>query len=152
MGIELFERIAEARGRILRVEQLVAAGAAPDPSHGPGYLLTFDVGRILVAADRVHGRLLLRPVAAPAELEGIARAPLDEEEPWWRVAGNPLVRAWPVESGAGAASGAGDVRELRLQFRDDDASPKLISLRYEGGAVWVAEEKTEQRRRQGAPR
>ena len=139
MGIELFERAAEARGRILRVEQILAAGGDPDPSHGAGYLLTFDVGRILVAADRVHGRLLLRHVGSTAEVASIARAPLDEEEPWWKVSGHPITRAWPVDGGAGAASGAGDVHELRLQFRDDGENPKVISLRYDEGAVWVAE-------------
>lgn len=142
MGIELFERVAEARGRMLRVEQLVPAGGASDPRRGPGLLLTFDVGRILVVADPAHGRLLVRHIESAAEVEAIKRAPLDEEEPWWRVAGNSITRAWPGGAGAGegAAAGTGDLREVRLQFREDEENPKVISLRYDDGAVRVAEE------------
>jgi len=142
VGIELLEQAGEARGRILRVEQLVSPDAPPDPSRGVGYLLTFDIGRILVAADRMNGRLVLRHVEAPAEVEAVKRAPLDEEEPWWRVLGNPLTRAWPGDAGAGAASPAADVAEVRLQFREDDAHPKVISLRLEAGLIRVAEEPT----------
>ncbi len=139
MGIELFERAAESRGRLLRAEQLVTADGDADPQRGAGYLLTFDVGRILVAADRAHQRLLLRHVAAPEEVQSIKLAPLDDEEPWWRVAGNTITRAWPGGDGEGAASGAGAVRELRMQFREDDESPKVIALRYEDGVVRVGE-------------
>jgi hypothetical protein len=142
LGIELFERVAEARGRVLRVEQLVPAGGASSPRRGPGYLLTFDVGRILVVADPAHGCLLVRHVESAAEVEAIKRAPMDEQEPWWRVVGNPVTRVWPGGAGAGAASGAGDLHEVRLQFREDDANPRVISLRYDDGAVRVAEETT----------
>ena len=51
MGVELFERAAEVGGCFLKAEQLVESGGDDDPLRGPGYLLTFDVGRILVAAD-----------------------------------------------------------------------------------------------------
>jgi len=144
-GIELFERVAEARGRLLRVELLVAADVEPDAAHGAGFLLTFDVGRLLVAADRAHGVLLVRAVTSPAEVESIKRIPLDEEEPWWRVAGNPLTRAWPGGGGAGAESGAGALREVRIQLREDDENPKVISLRYDAGAVRVTQEETDGR-------
>ena len=60
MGIELFERAAEARGRILRVEQLVAAGAEPVASHGPGFLFTF------------HGLQKIFGLLAPPEQTAIA--------------------------------------------------------------------------------
>lgn len=139
VGIELFERAADARGRILRVEQLQANEGASEPGHGAGYLLTFDIGRILVAADRVHERLLLRHLDKAEEAEAIRRVPLDEAEPWWRVAGNSITRAWPVGDGAGAEAG-GTVREIRIQFREDAENPKVISLRYDRGDVWVGEE------------
>lgn len=140
MGIEVFERAAEARGRLLRVEQLVAADVEPDPQCGVGFLITLDVGRILVAADRTHAGLLIRHIESAAEVESIQRVPLDEAEPWWRVAGNPITRVWPGGAGEGAESGAGVLREVRLQLREDDENPKVISLRYESGAVRVAEE------------
>jgi len=43
LGIELFERAAESRGCILRVEQLVLPGGSAEPGRASGYLLTFDV-------------------------------------------------------------------------------------------------------------
>jgi hypothetical protein len=143
LGIELLERAAEARGRVLRVELLPLAGSEPESARGAGFLLTFDIGRVLVVADPSRRRLVLRHVQSPAELESIRLVPLDEEEPWWRVAGNPLTRIWPGNAGEGAASAEGDLQEVRLQFREDDERPKVISLRYADGVVRVAEEKTD---------
>jgi peptide-methionine (R)-S-oxide reductase len=102
LGIELFERAAEARGRFLRAEQLQAAGGASDPQRGPGFLLTFDVGRILVAADPGNQSLLLRQVKNPEEVASIRLTELGEEEPWWRIVGDPLTAVWPVHRGGGA--------------------------------------------------
>ena len=140
MGLELFQRAADARGRIVRVEQLLSAGAEENPAQGVGYLLTFDVGRILVAADPAHERLSLHHVETAEEIEAIKRVSLDEAEPWWRVAGNEITRVWPAGQGAGAEGGSEDVREVRIQFREDSESPRVISLRYEAGAVHVGEE------------
>ena len=134
MGIELFERAAEARGRILRVEQLVPEGGGSNPACGAGYLLTFDVGRILVAPDAASGGLRLAHVEQHGDLPG-ALLPLEEEEPWWRVVGNPITRAWPATTGAGAAASAGRVSAVRIQFREDEEDPRVISLSFEGGAV-----------------
>lgn len=142
MGIELFERVAEAQGRILKVEQLVAADADPDPSRGPGYLLTFDVGRILVVADPANSRLIVRAIESASAVAAIKSTPVEEEEPWWRVVGNPVTRAWPGGRGEGAITPSSDVREVRIQFREDAENPRVVSLRYESRAVRVGMEET----------
>lgn len=139
MGIELFERAAKARGRILRVEQLVPEGRGSNPACGAGYLLTFDVGRILVAPDAATGGLRLARVEQRGDLPG-ALLSLEEEEPWWRVVGNSITRAWPVTTGAGAAASGGEVSAVRIQFREDEENPMVISLGFEGGAVRVTTE------------
>ncbi|MCH2184424.1 hypothetical protein MK280_00970 [Myxococcota bacterium] len=139
MGIELLERAAEAGGRLLRVEQLALAGEADTPERGAGFLLTFDVGRILVAADRVHEQLVIRHIDSAEALSAIRLRPLDEEEPWWKLAGNPLTGAWLRAEGEGAAAGSGAVSHVRLQFRESDQNPKRIALLYEQGSVRVSE-------------
>jgi hypothetical protein len=137
LGVELFERAAEANGNFLKAEQLVEVDGGEDPLRGPGYLLTFDVGRILVAADRRKACLSIRQVESLDEVASIRRVALDEEEPWWRVAGNSITRAWPSEGGSGATTGDGEVSGLRMQFRGEGESPRVIFLRYEDGAVHV---------------
>ena len=144
MGIELFERAAEARGCFLKAELLLEAGSEGDPQRGPGYLLTFDIGRILIAADRKNARLLVRQIESRDEVDSVPLAPLDEEEPWWRLAGNPITRAWPCPDGSGA-SASDEISDLRMQFRADDESPHIVSLRYEAGAVCVALHEREKR-------
>lgn len=139
MGIEVLERAAEERARILRVEQLVSADGG-DPQRAPGYLLTFDVGRVLVAADPTHERLLVRHIQRSDELASLRLDPLDEEEPWWRVAGNPITRVWPAADGGEGAVSDDAPHDVRLQFREDDENPRVISLRYESGAVCAGEE------------
>jgi hypothetical protein len=139
VGIELFERAAEARGRILRVEQLVPEGGVSNPACGAGYLLTFDIGHILVAPDAATGGLQLTHVEQRGDLRG-ALLPLEEEEPWWRVVGNPITRAWPATADAGAAASGGESSGVRIQFREDEENPKVISFRFEGGAVRVTTE------------
>jgi hypothetical protein len=138
LGIELLERAAEAGGCFLKAERLLDAEGAADSSSGPGYLLTFDVGRILVVADRANGCLQLRQVESADEVASIRLAPLDEEEPWWRLAGNPITRAWPCHEGSGASISTGEVGDIRMQFRRRDDKPRFVSLRYEAGAVHVA--------------
>ena len=137
MGIELLERAAEARGRLLRVEQLVSAGGGDTPERGAGFLLTFDAGRILIVADRVHEGLVYRHIESAEVLSDIQLRALDEEEPWWRLAGNPLTGAWLWAEGEGAATGSGAVAHVRLQFREPDQNPKLVALLYEEGSVRV---------------
>jgi hypothetical protein len=139
LGIELLERAAEAGGRLLRVEQLVSAGGGDSPERGAGFLLTFDVGRILVAADRVHESLMIRHIDSAEALSAIRLRPLDEEEPWWRLAGNPLTGAWLRSEGEGAAAAAGAASDVRLQFREADQNPKRVALLFDQGSVRVIE-------------
>ncbi len=138
MGVEFFERAAEVKGTFLKAEQLVEAGSDQDPSWGPGYLLTFDVGRLLVVADRGKACLQVRQVQDLEEIASIRLASLEEEEPWWRLAGNTITRAWPSHPGAGAAAAADEVSELRMQFRDEGESPRVVSLCYDTGGIRVA--------------
>jgi hypothetical protein len=141
LGIELFERAAEAGGRILKVEQLASSGDKPNPERGKVYLLTFDVGRILVAADPANDSLAVKQIPAQTELQG-ERIALEEEEPWWRVTGSPITRIWPGPTGEGATSASEEPSHLRLQFRADTDNPRVISLRFEAGEVAVALEPT----------
>jgi len=135
VGIELFERVAEVGGCFLKAEQLMESGGDHDPLRGPGYLVTFDGCRILVAADPRHGCQLIRLIESLDEVASVSPAPLDEEEPWRRIAGNPLTRAWPLLYGCGGATGEGEVRDLRMQFRGEGDSPRVVFLCYESGAV-----------------
>lgn len=180
MGIELLERAAENRGRILRVERRAGTGHAGDPGEGLAFLLTFDVGRILVSAagsggsirgaggsiggaegsiGRAEGSIRtaegsirtaegsIRGAEGSASgapgaggaleivyLESAEELPpgledLAEEEPWWRVIGNPICAVWPNAPGEAAEStGAGGLTGVCLQFREDDENPKLIAL------------------------
>jgi len=138
LGIELLERAAEVQGTFLKAEQLLEAGGDPEPSRGPGYLLTFDVGRVLVVADRGNACLAIRQVEALEEVASLRMASLEEEEPWWRVAGNPLSHVWPIHSGEGAASASPETTGVRLQFRNEGEHPRIVSMRYQDGAVLVA--------------
>lgn len=138
MGIELLVRAAEARGRILKVERRAPVGQGDDPTIGLVFLLTFDVGRVLVGLDPATGQIeathLEVDAAPPTGLEDLA-----EEEPWWRVLGNPLCAAWPNATGEGAESDRGGaLAGLCLQFREDDANPKLIALTAEAPGVRVS--------------
>jgi hypothetical protein len=139
LGIELFERVAESRGRLLRVQQLISPGRSDDPSNAAGYLLTFDVGRILVLPAPSSEGVVLTEVKDESEIEA-ALALLDEEDPWWRVLGNSITRAWPGVRSEGAASGGAETGDVRLQFREDSENPKVISLSYAAGSVRVATE------------
>jgi len=140
VGIELLERAARAGGRILRAEQLAQEeGQRIDPQRGAGFLLTFDVGRVLVQPGVDGQSLDLVHVEDPAEMK-VARAPLDEEEPWWRLLGNPITRAW---QGAGEAMSAeAPVDDLRMQFRHDHENPMVVRMHLEPGRVVVSLEPT----------
>ena len=89
--------------------------------------------------DAANGGLRLARVKERGDLSG-ALLPLEEEEPWWRVVGNSITRAWLATAGVGAATSGGEVSAVRIQFREDEENPKVISLSFEGGSVRVTTE------------
>lgn len=125
MEIELFERAVRGGGQLLKVEVCPLAERTDRVST---LVLTFDLGRIAVRVEPVTGSLVVDYLGpqdvAPHGLEDAA-----EEEPWWRVLGSPLARSWP----------AGPEQEgaVCLQFRADDASPRVVSLEPRGGSVSI---------------
>ncbi len=122
-GIELFERAAEAKARLLRVARFRGAiGGAT------GLLLTFDVG--MIAIEPVAGGDAALAVSHPEEEESPPQNldPLDEEEPWWRLLGSPLTAVWP---GSDEAS----LREIGLRFREPEDAARVVTLVTRGGSV-----------------
>ena len=132
---EIFERAASARGRILRVESDRADGL-------PRILvLTFDIGRILVlpADGEIRVETVEDPSAIPRGL-----VPLDEEDPWWRVLGQPITAAWPVQAGVaevgegGSGGGAAGLRAVKLRFRESDQNPRIVGITAAGPALRIS--------------
>ncbi len=85
----LFERAAAAGSQLMQVQREHSASE----SESGKFLLTFDVGRILVrdGGDALVAEHLESSDEIPA---GMVNA--TDEEPWWRVLGSPLVRVWSV--------------------------------------------------------
>ncbi len=114
-------------------------------------VLTFDIGRILVAADGAANAAASAATGEAADgatltvrhvLERAALPPglasLQEEEPWWRLLGHPLTAVWPgdVEWGTGARS-LGPSTILKLRFREESENPRVIALAAVNGLVAV---------------
>ncbi|MBW1884256.1 MAG: hypothetical protein JRJ58_12050 [Deltaproteobacteria bacterium] len=128
--LEIFERAVAARGRLLRVE---ADRSGPTPRQ---LALTFDVGRILVrsSADGLSATQLEERGELPGRLE-----PLDEQEPWWRLLGQPLTAVRPGATGeAVGAQGPGFLGVLKLRFREAAENPRIVVLEAAGAAVRVS--------------
>ena len=128
--LEIFERAVEAKGRLLRVD---ADRAGPTPRR---LALTFDVGRILLEATA--DGLTASSVAADATLpEGLDS--LAEEEPWWRLLGNPITAAWPGDAGEAAGARSGEsLWCLKLRFREEADHARIVLLEAAGPAVRVS--------------
>jgi hypothetical protein len=128
-SVDIFERAATARGRILRVE-------ADRLDALPRILaLTFDIGRIVVrpAEGEVRAELIAdREILPPGLL------PLDEEDPWWRVLGQPITAVWPVEDDGVAAVAQGKIHALKLRFRESDQNPRIVGITAAGPALRVS--------------
>lgn len=90
--------------------------------------LTFDVGRVVLRAvdDALRAEAVAEREALPA---GLVR--LDEEEPWWRVLGQPITGAWPVVDDASGSS-------IALRFREADQNPRIIGVAAAGPALRVS--------------
>jgi hypothetical protein len=131
MGIELFERAVAGGGQLLRAEVRPLGGRRDRVS---ALILTFDLGRITVAAEPATSRLSIDYVASPDDVPpGLEDA--GEDEPWWRILGSPLARTWPAPGREGAVC---------LQFRADDQSPRVVSLVPRGGSVAIRLEQAAQ--------
>ena len=129
-GLAILERAAEARGKILRAEA-DRAGASVGL-----LMLTLDVGRIVIAPG--DEGLEVAAIDAGGEVpDGLGA--LEEEEPWWRLLGQPLTAAWPggVEEGVGA-SGLGSLMVLKLRFREENENPRVVRLEATGSAIRVS--------------
>jgi len=114
---EILDRVAEAGGKLLRVTRDPIAGGAGTSQR---VVLTFDVGALALSSA---GRGL---EGLAVESGDAARLDAGEEEPWWAVIGHPLTR---VQAQAGGA--------LLVQFRADEASPRVFLLEPIGGAVGI---------------
>jgi len=127
--LALVERAAEGRGRLLRAEAMMAGSTLK------GLALTFDVGRLVIQPD-VDG-LSIRHATDREALPGDLTA-LDDEEPWWRLIGQPITAAWPggVEEGVGA-SGLGSLMVLKLRFREAEENPRVVVLEATGASLRV---------------
>ena len=129
-GLEIFERAVAARGRLLRIEA-DRTGSTPST-----LVLTFDVGRIVLRPGEKG--LRVDHARARSELpDGLVT--LEEEEPWWRVLGQPITAAWPggTERAVGA-SGPGPREVLKLRFREEDENPRIVRLEAAGAVIRVA--------------
>jgi hypothetical protein len=124
MGIEFFESAAEAGAQLLKVDLRPDAAASDRLSV---LILTFDVGSILLRAETAREELSIEFVDAGAPRPaGLVDG--QEEEPWWRVLGANLARAWR----------AGDLNgSVCLQFRADDQSPRIVTLEARGASLSV---------------
>jgi hypothetical protein len=136
--MERLQRAADAGGRFLKAERLDPGGAG-EAQRAAAFLMTFDVGRLLVSVDASRGDLAscyLEPgdEAPPGLVDAV------EDEPWWRILGAPLVRVWLGD--ATPAGGGG----FRLQFREDDDNPRIIALDADGPLVRASLEEAETRR------
>lgn len=123
--MDLLERVAENNGVLLRIERLSLPGV-PGAARAAGFILTFDLGRILMSAGP-GGRGLVFLHLEVGENPPGERAIADEDEPWWRVLGSPLVKATDdLERGV-----------LALQFRKDDDNPRVVTVKPDGELVLV---------------
>jgi peptide-methionine (R)-S-oxide reductase len=123
MGVELFERIKDAGGRLLKVEGQTVRGGSEGLCSA--LLLTFDVGRIQLAPKLAEGELEATPVESRDELKDGWTA-LDEAEPWWRLLGASVADCRAV---AGT---------LELQFKVGDQKLRHLSLAVDEGLVRAA--------------
>lgn len=121
--MERLTRVVEASGRLLKADRVGGDGSAL----AAGFLLTFDVGRLLLEVDPNAGKIRSVIIETTEEIPaGLEEA--SEDEPWWRVVGSPLARVWAGDVGA---------QGVRLQFRADHERPRIITLQPSGGDVQV---------------
>ena len=120
------EELCTHRPRLLRAE-LVPLRARIGARGVREIVLTFDASRLSIELGPAV-ELRCRIGAEPSD-QALENA--NEDEPWWRVLGAPLVAAWVVLEPKDASA------ELALQFREDAANPRLISLSRHGDEIRV---------------
>ena len=130
-----FEPILEAlcarSARLLRPFHVPLPGAR-SIRHCGRVALIFDAGTLTVTPSEDARELAVKWI--PGEIqEPDDGLPMDEEDPWWKVLGNPLCRAWAL------SDPDTDARAIELQLRPDDANPKRLRLALDGAGVRVSE-------------
>jgi hypothetical protein len=121
--MEAFKNAAAAGAQLLKAERLAPAGDDQTPLTS-AYLLTFDVGRVLLATDPARGRLVAENIPDPDSVPG-GRVDASEDEPWWRLLGCSLALATP----------AAEPASLRLDFRISGGELRSLDLVMTGGAI-----------------
>ena len=119
-----------AGGQLLKVERMVKSASSEEggDSFAPAFFLTFDLGRIAVHGDRLVGHVVVEE-AANCEALPAGLAPANEEEPWWRLLGMRLMRAWPLSEAVSDSGGIG------LEFASGDQNPRRVLLGMKGGEL-----------------
>ena len=121
--MEAFRNAADAGAQLLKVERLAQAGDDGIPL-ASAYLLTFDAGRVLLAADPARGRLVANPIPDQESVPG-GLVDASEDEPWWRLLGCPLTHATP----------ATEQTALGLDFRVSGGELRRLVIVMSGGAI-----------------
>jgi hypothetical protein len=123
-SIDILERAVAAKGRVLRVE-------ADRITALPRILaLTFDIGRVVL---RPAGEALGVEAVADRDALPAGLVSLEEEDPWWRVLGQPITAAWPLP----ATDAARSCRAVKLRFREADQNPRIVGVTVAGPALRV---------------
>jgi hypothetical protein len=117
-SLPLLEAVALNRGILLRCSGKAHA------NRSRRLRLTFDIGIVEPRAER--SRLSFE--VSTSEPEPTSLNVWDEEEPWWKVLGHPLVL---VEEHANEC--------VRLQWRHNDDNPKIIELSAKNDFVLAKE-------------
>jgi hypothetical protein len=128
---EILGEVLEGAPRLLRVSLLPgrAGWGPPDGALARAYRLTLETGHLLIeVAPAAEG---IRVAFDLEEQEGDWE-PGDEEDPWWTVLGQEVVRAWSL---SGERSPRGGVE---LQFRPDGQNPKIVAFELRSAELEVS--------------
>jgi len=121
--MEVFSNAASAGVQLLKAERIAQAGG-DETLLTSAYLLTFDAGHVLLAADPARGRLVANSIPDRESVPG-GLVDASEDEPWWRLLGCSLARAIPTS----------EANSLRLEFRISGGGLRSLDLVMSGGAI-----------------
>lgn len=121
--MDVFKNAADAGAQLLKAERLAQVSEDETPLTS-AYLLTFDVGRVLLAADPARGRLTTNSIPDQDAVPG-GLVDASEDEPWWRLLGCSLAHATPST----------EPTSLRLDFRISGGELRSLDLVMAGGAI-----------------